>query len=248
MELLVVIGIFVILTAIIVPMGQRLRENNRTSTCEAHLSHIGQALKMYFADEGGVPPVGVLGAMSAGVPTPTSTTIDPAMWPSLHSLFVLEYLGDRGTLHCPRHDKTVAGAQLTVESPEYYASYTCRDPLAQPTASPLLQYKYLPFRYQWAGQAAHPNDAYRQLTDNISGVSLGGIPYLVTGSSDRRPADDAMITWCNYHANNYKLNGHGQYVALYWDGSVQLLDQELFRDASIGPGEAWLVKPSDIAH
>ena len=247
-ELLVVIGIFVILTAIIVPIGQRLRENNRVSTCEAHLAHIGQALKVYFTDEGGVPPVGVEGTMTAGVPTPSSTTIDPAMWPSLHSLFVLGYLGDRNTLHCPRHTKTLAGTSLTEESPEYYASYTGPDPLASPTSDALRQYKYLPYRYQWAGQAAHPADASRQLTDNISEVDIGGNPYLVTGSSDRRPADETMITWCNYHAANYRLNNHGQYVALYWDGSVQLLDQELFRDDSIGPAEAWLVKPSDIAH
>lgn len=247
-ELLVVIGIFVILTAIIVPIGQRLREGNRTSTCEAHLSHIGQALKAYFADEGGVPPVGVAGAMSGVVPTPTSTTIDPALWPSLHALFVLGYIGDRNTLHCPRHDKTVAGAQLTDASPEYYASYTCRDPLAKPTANALWQYKYLPFRYQWAGQAAYPGNAYRQLTDNINEVDIGGSPYLVTGASDRHPADDAIITWCNYHADNYKLNRHGQYIVLYWDGSVKLLDQELFRDDAINPPQAWLVKPADIAH
>ncbi len=248
MELLVVIGIFVVLTAIIVPIGQRLREGNRTSTCEAHLAHIGQALRAYFADEGGVPPVGVPGQKTAGVPTPSGTTIDTAVWPSLHGLFVLGYLGDRNTLHCPRHTKTEAGTTLDVDSPEYYTSYTGRDPLAKPTSSPLRQYKYLPFRYQWSGQGSFPADAYRQLTDNINEVDLGGTPYLVTGATDRRPNDDTIVTWCNYHAANYQLNRHGQYVVLYWDGSVQLLDKELFQTGGVGPDEAWLVKPTDIAH
>jgi prepilin-type N-terminal cleavage/methylation domain-containing protein len=248
MELLVVIGIFVVLTAIVVPIGQRLRESNRTSTCEAHLAHIGQALRAYFADEGGVPPVGVEGTLVAGVPTPTGTTIDPELWPSLHALFVLGYLPDRGTLHCPRHTTTQAGAAMGVDSPEYYTSYTNRDPLAKPTGEALWQYKYLPYRYRWDGQAAFPDDASRQLTDNISQVNLNGTDYLVTGASDRRPADDTIVTWCNYHAGTYRLNKHGQYLALYWDGSVQLLDQELFRDGSIDPPQAWLVKPADIAH
>jgi len=256
-ELLVVIAIFVVLTAIIVPIGQRLRESNRTSTCEAHLAHIGQALKMYFTDEGGVPPVGVEGTLSGG---PTGTSVDLTMWPSLQSLFVLGYLNDRNTLHCPRHTKTVAGAALTDESPEFYASYACQDPLAKPTGSPLRQYKYMPYR--WALQGGYPNDYRRQLAregfddddgtdelgDHVLQATIGSTDYLVAGKLGSRPPDDTIVTWCNYHADTYKLNRHGQYIALYWDGSVKLLDQELFRDDGVAPAEAWQIKPADIAH
>jgi len=244
----VVIGIFVVLTAIMVPIGQRLRESNKTSTCEAHLSHIGQALKMYYTDEGGVPPVGVPGQITAGVPTPSASTIDLAQWPSLHCLFVLGYIGDRNTLHCPRHTKTQAGATLDIDSPEYYTSYTNQDPLAKPVGQPLLQYKYLPFRYRWSVQPTYANIGYRQLTDNIQQVSIGGTDTLVTRASDRMPADDAIITWCNYHATNYKMNKHGQYVVLFWDGSVKLLDKELFQDDTLLPAEGWMVQPTDSAH
>lgn len=245
-ELMVVIGIFAVLTAIIVPIGQRLRESNRTSTCEAHLAHIGQALRMYFTDEGGVPPVGVEGTVVAGVPTPTGTSVDLTMWPSLHSLFILGYLGDRGTLHCPRHTKTMAGANLTNESPEYYASYTLPDPDAKPAGSPLKQYKYMPYR--WATATAYPNDYRRQLTTNVRQVTMAGAEYLVTSTSGAMPADDTIITWCNYHARNFKLNDQGQYITLYWDGSVKLMDVDLFTEDGIGPAEAWLVRPADAAH
>ena len=56
-ELLVVIGIFVILMAIMVPIGKRLRESNRTSGCMSQMQRVGQALKVYFMDEQGVPLV-----------------------------------------------------------------------------------------------------------------------------------------------------------------------------------------------
>lgn len=245
-ELLVVLGIFVILAAILVPMGKRLRENNRTSTCEAHLQHIGQALRMYYLDEGGVPPIGVEGTIVNGVPTPTGSSVDLAAWPSLQTLFVLGYLRDRGTLHCPRHTKTLNGANVTVEDPEYYASYILPDPLAKPTNAPLKQYKYMPYR--WATASDYPNDYQRQLTTNVKQVTINGTDYLVTTPGDLMPADDTIVTWCNYHRLYYQLNGHGQYLVLYWDGSVKLLDEELFTTDNVGPAEAWLVKPTDTAH
>jgi len=239
----VVIGIFAILTAIIVPIGQRLREGNRTSTCEAQLSHIGQALKLYFLDEGGVPPIGVEGTLAGG---PTSTNVDLAMWPGLQQLFYLDYLGSRTSLHCPRHTRTMAGANLREDSPEYYESYLLRDSKAKPSGNQLKQYKYMPYR--WALAAGYPNDYRRQLTQNIKQVTMGSGTYLVTTASSSIPPDDTIITWCEYHAGTYKLNGHGQYVVLYWDGSVQLLDEELFQDAGIGPDEAWLIRATDSAH
>jgi type II secretory pathway pseudopilin PulG len=238
-----VIGIFAVLTAIIVPIGQRLRENNRTSTCEAQLASIGQALKLYFLDEGGVPPIGVAGTLAGG---PTATSVDLTMWPGLQMLFYLDYLGRRSSLHCPRHTRTVAGTALSDESPEYYASYLVQDRKAKPLGSPLKQYKYMPFR--WALEEDYPNDYRRQLTRNIRQVTMGTTDYLVTSSSTGLPPDDTIITWCNYHADYYKISGHGQYVVLYWDGSVQLLDKEVFQDDTFSPAEAWLVRKTDIAH
>jgi type II secretory pathway pseudopilin PulG len=242
-ELLVVIAVFAILTAIVVPIGQRLRENNRTSTCEAQLSRIAMALKLYFLDEGGVPPIGVEGTLAGG---PTGTTVDLKQWPGLQMLFYLDYLPSRSSLHCPRHVKTLAGGRMDTDSPEYYHSYLLRDSQAKPSGSPLKQYKYMPYR--WATATGYPNDYRRQLTRNIKQVTMNATDYLVTSSSTGLPPDDTIITWCDYHARTYRINGHGQYIALYWDGSVQLLDEEVFRDTAFGPDEAWQVRTTDIAH
>lgn len=246
-ELLVVIAIMAILMAIIVPIGKRLRENNTTSRCEAQLAHVGQALKAYFIDEGGVPPVGVEGTLNGSdEPVPTGTAIDLQMWPGLQTLFAMEYLRNRATLHCPRHQFDTHGDPITSSSPEYYQSYTQRDEKVKPTDSPLKQYKYMPYR--WTLQADDPNNYLRQLTRNLKQESIAGTDYLVTTTSGAMPPDDTIITWCNQHADTYSINGHGQYVVLFWDGSVKLLDQELFQDTTAGPDEAWKVRPTDVAH
>lgn len=240
-EIMVVIGILALLMAIIVPVGKRLTENNKTSRCEAQLSHLGQALKLYYLDEQGVPPIG---ATATGV-------VDHDLFPGLGVLYSLDYLRNREALHCPRHlladsGDNVTGDAITKDSPEYYRSYMLRDRAVKPGTEPLKQYKYMPYRY--ALQADYPDDYLRQLTRNVQSVDLGGTTYTVSGASSALPPDDTIVTWCNYHAESYRINRHGQYVVLYWDGSVRLMDQELFTDSTVAPAEAWLVKSTDIAH
>jgi general secretion pathway protein G len=235
-ELLVVIGIMAVLMAIIVPMGKRLSDSNRASSCEAQLSHVGQALRMYYLDEQGVPPMAV---DTAGV-----ANLD--LCPGLGVLWRMEYLRNRETLHCPQHTKTAAGETVTHDTPDYYRSYIERDPAAKPSGEAAKQYKYMPYRF--ALQADYPDDYLRQLTHNTRTLDLGGATYTITGNNPTMPPDDTIVTWCNYHAARYKINNHGQYVVLYWDGSVRLLDQELFTDSTIDPAEAWLIKPTDLAH
>lgn len=234
-ELLVVIGIFVVLSAIMVPIGKRLNESNRFSRCEAQLQRVGQALKMYYLDEQGVPPIA---ASPAGV-------VDYDSFPGLGVLWRMEYLKNREALHCPRMSDA-NGKAITHASPDYFRSYMIRDTKVKPSADPLKQYKYMPYR--WATPATHPNDYMRQLTRNTHSQVIGGTTYTVTGSSSSMPPDDTIVTWCNYHAATYTMNKHGQYVVLYWDGSVRVQDQEVFTDSTIDPPEAWLVKPTDIAH
>lgn len=234
-ELLVVIGIFVVLMAIVVPIGKRLTESNRTSTCEGQLAHIGQGLKMYYLDEQGVPP---LAASAAGV-------VDFDDFPGLEVLWRMDYMKNREMLHCPRMTDA-NGKAITHDSPDYFRSYMIRDTKVKPSTDALKQYKYMPYR--GAVQVDYPNDYTRQLTRNTVSMQIGSTTYTVTSSSSSMPPDDTIVTWCNYHASTYTLNKHGQYLVLYWDGSVRMLDQELFTDSTVDPPEAWLIKPTDIAH
>jgi len=242
LELLVVIGIFVVLMAIMVPVGKRLREGNKTSTCQEHLAMIGRALRAYYLDEHGVPLVGVEDADGNG--EPDNLTISTTAWPQLQVLWRLDYLRSRDVLHCPKHTKDSGGATLTPDSPEYYTSYLGRDEKAKPADS-IRQYRYLPYRFATA--ADFPNDYRRQLCQGAALVDQGGTTYRVAGPMDAMPADDTIVTWCDRHADSYEMGGHGQYLVLYWDGAVELVDEELFRDVGVGPDEAWLVRPSDMA-
>lgn len=234
-ELLVVISIFAVLMAIIVPIGKRLTEGNRSSRCEGQLAHIGQALKMYYLDEQGVPPIA---ASPAGI-------VDFTDFPALEVLWRLDYMKNREALHCPRMSDA-NGKAITHDSPDYFRSYEIRDTKVKPSGEPLKQYKYMPYR--WAIQADYPADYTRQLTRNTHSEMIGSTTYTVTGNSSSMPPDDTIVTWCDYHASTYTINKHGQYLVLYWDGSVRAQDQELFNRSTTGPPEAWLVKPTDIAH
>jgi hypothetical protein len=136
------------------------------------------------------------------------------------------------------------GMKVTTASPQYYRSYMGRDDKAKPATS-LKQFRYMPCR--WATAAAYPNDYRRQLCQNGVAASIAGTNYVVAGPSLAMPADDTIVTWCDRHVDVHTVGGHGQYLVLYWDGSVSLLDQELFRDNTVSPAEAWLVKPTDKA-
>ncbi|NPV45974.1 MAG: type II secretion system protein [Armatimonadetes bacterium] len=243
LELLVVIGIIAVLSAIILPVGRRLRENSRTSTCQVQLSRIGQALRQYYMDEGGVPPIGCVDANLDG--QPDDMVVDPDWWPQLEALWRLDYLQDRKILHCPRHTVDAMGMKVHSDSPQFYRSYVGRDDKVKPLSGSLKQFRYMPCR--WATPAAYPNDYRRQLCQNAVATMINGVNYAVAGPSSVMPADDTIVTWCDRHVDYYSIGGHGQYIVLYWDGSVQLLDEELFRDDTVAPAEAWLVKPTDIA-
>jgi prepilin-type N-terminal cleavage/methylation domain-containing protein len=242
-ELLVVLGIFVVLSAIMLPVGKRLRESNRATGCQSQLSRVGVALKAYFADEGGVP---VVAYNASGKLYQWPGAPAPDYFPGLRSLFTLDYLKNRATLHCPLHRKDSAGLGITTSSLEYYDSYTNRDTTVKPSGEALKQYKYMPYRQALA--VDYPLDYLRQLTRSTESVTIAGTAYTVTGRSGGLPPDDTIMTWCSYHADTYMLNKHGQYLVLYWDGSVRYKDKELFTDSTVSPAESWLIKPADTAH
>jgi len=55
-ELVVVIAIIAALTAIVLPVVSRVRENGRRATCKSNMRQIGLALQMYRQDWDGVDP------------------------------------------------------------------------------------------------------------------------------------------------------------------------------------------------
>lgn len=228
MELLVVMGIAVVLMAITLPAVKSINESNRMTRCTTKLQQIGQALKIYQLDYAGVPPR-LLGFGD----DPSNPTTEP-VGPGLVALWRTDYMRDIKTLHCP-------GDLLHQDASqdEFYWSYTGRDERAKTDAAepygPFNQYKYLSFR----GIMDNTDPDYKR---QLNGLEPGW-----------HPDDTTVVIWCDWHADSVIRQGYGQYLVLFWDGSVRMMPEWLFNpdvdppenvDPSDVPSAAWRVKPS----
>jgi len=222
-ELLVVIGIAILLLGLMIPTGSALREGNRAMTCKSQLMRIGQALRVYCADEGGAPPYYI----DAG----EDTNADPH-GPGLMALYELGYMSRRESLHCPRD------AYAGPDSPEYFLSYMRKDDDIA-AATELNKYSYLNSR-----GVTDPSDPYyrRQLQP---AADVGGTSPVPVINPDWRPADNTVVTWCPFHTEHLRVGDTGQYQVLFWDGSVVRIPMDVMADSSLGPAEAWQVSHED---
>jgi prepilin-type N-terminal cleavage/methylation domain-containing protein len=148
-ELLVVIGIAVLLMGISVPVARSLTEGNRMMTCKAQLQQIYQALKMYHADEGVLPP------FDGGVDDP-----------GLAALYEAGYLTKQMTLHCPRDVYTQTG------DAGFYQSFMVKDEDAT-AADELNKYPYRPFR----GISDETDVNYRRQLQGAASVAGLDLPW-----------------------------------------------------------------------
>ncbi|MEA3402524.1 MAG: prepilin-type N-terminal cleavage/methylation domain-containing protein [Armatimonadota bacterium] len=226
-ELLVVIGIAVLLMGIMIPTGKALRDSNQQMECKAQLQQIGQALRMYEADEGGAPPYYI---------DASQTPDDPPSGPGLLALYETGHLGRRRTLHCPRD------VYADPESDEYFQSYMRRD-LEKPVAADttLNEYSYLNSR----GVTDDTDPHYRRQLQPCADVGgTSPVPVVMPGW---RPADDTVVTWCGFHTATMTEGGVGQYYVLFWDGSVGRVSEEIMTDPAVGPDAAWKVDHEDAS-
>ena len=232
-ELLVVIGIAVLLMAMAVPVGRSLSEGNRIMTCKAQLRQIGQALKMYHADEGGMPPFYINADENPDTATPYTSHPNAK---GLLALYDTRYLSKEMTLHCPRDEYTATG------DADFFKSYMIKDDDAA-AATELNKFPYLPHRGVW--DSTDP-DYRRQL---MRGPTVDPAPNVSVPVVDRNwhPADDTVVTWCPFHRGSVSVGGMGQYQVLFWDGSVMRVGEDVMTDGTIGPDEAWKVSRADAS-
>ena len=226
-EMLVVIGIAVLLMAISVPMARSLREGNRMMACKSQLQHIGQALKAYYTDEKGMPPL--------YIETNQDPDTDAPSGPGLLALYHAGYLGKELTLHCPRDVYT------DTSGPDFLNSYMVKDDDAA-AATELNKYPSLPFR----GVTDDTDANYRRQLQR-GAVPPGGTQPVPVVDPDWRPTDDTVVTWCKHHKDTVSRSGAGQYHVLFWDGSVVRVDEDVMTNAGVGPDEAWKVSRADAS-
>ena len=185
------------------------------------MQQIGQALKMYQLDEKGVPPFYITSTEDPDADTPTG--------PALMALYDTSYLTRELTLHCPRDVYTLTG------DADFLHSYQlkCDDVGAE---YELNKYAYLPFRGITNTADA---DYHKQL---LPGSGAGTpVPYV---DIDWHPADDTIVSWCGFHKETSTMNGEGQYLVLFWDGTVSKVAESIMEDTTAGE-EAWKVDHDD---
>ncbi len=268
-EVLVVIGIIVIMTAMILPATHSLIKGNRVTQCRFKLQQIGNAIKMYHVDYHGVPPVYILETTNRA--NPNDEIADENTEPynnGLHILFDSGYLINRRALHCPNDTD-----HPDPNTPEYYESFIGLDEDAKFDYE-INRYKYMPCRDWNDVDFTDPNDPKyldrnRQLAprvkpewiwDDVSQehrwawVPVAGRlnvnnPPLYDSATGTHwyPADTAIITWCNLHVDEFVRQDEGMYQVLFWDGSVSVIPARRFAnnliDPPIDPPAAWLVRP-----
>jgi len=233
----------------VVPVGKGLRESNAAMSCQARLQHIGSALKAYYIDERGFPPLAV--AVDGDGNPESSAEIDTDLWPGLMVLYDTGYIRSKDSFHCPRDVEVAKG------SDEYYQSYSDKDPNAkamfdngtEQVEIEVNRYKYMPYRWMSEGDEGYDSYGRRQLDREAKAVEIDGDNYKIVGGDVFNPPDDTtIVTWCEAHYNSYTREGEGQYMVLFWDGTVKSMDGALFRDDDWDPDAAWQVGPDDRAH
>jgi prepilin-type N-terminal cleavage/methylation domain-containing protein len=257
-EMMTVIAVVAVLFAIMIPIGRRMREDNRTSMCELNLQSIYRGLKMYRLDEGAYPyldPLGVPDAdhPDAGEPPPYHDPLDPTGPPTAQSwegrrhygllkLLDAGYITNPKTLECPRdpgpRTTSIVPDTTGVSSIGPYESYCI---IVDETGAPIMVthpptgidhpiYKYQPNRrWQEAGEPPFTADWYRQLASGVP-TDPSDLTIQYADFSDRywMPRDSAIITWCDYHARTYTRGGKNQYIVLFQDGRIQPRPEDEF--------------------
>lgn len=218
-ELLVVLGIAALVSAITMAGFTEMREGNKRVSCQANLTQIYQASRMYAADEGGkfpayAPNCGTSGPTGTGIGlwalyTFPNASFDAPATPDTRP--VERYLRSSKVLHCPT-DNNPARSQL-YNSGQFnlaYLSYQgCDDNVAFKSPDPAPNGGtaiYLPTRTTDTSHASWK----RQLIHKDGSATIA-----------RPPADDTIVTWCPHHRGQRDMDN-----VLFYDGTVQLLPRD----------------------
>ena len=236
-ELLVVMVIIALLSAIIFPVMTSVREKTERSTCMLNMKQLGAAVAMYYSDNKKYPE-----ALAPDVAYDTSGDVIP-MNELNGNLLASDYLQSPKILHCPTDSRFEEMNEVAVVSYDEnnvsftkeiyaYSSYekyindeTIVDSNGKYT-DPTIKLQY---NTNWwkanVGETTDDNYA-RQL-------------------KWKNPPSDTVICWCMNHAeypysddqDNYKTTG--QALVLFLDGHVSL-----FNNVTTVASETWKIKPN----
>jgi prepilin-type N-terminal cleavage/methylation domain-containing protein len=228
-EILVVLVIASILTAVTLGGYSAMRASNNRTSCQANMSQIYRAIRMYAADYNGSVPYYNPAGVSNGV-----TGQGIGLW-ALYTYGIGDVPADAGVkpekrylsnpklFHCPGdiaddHTQMFTDSANSVYNPDYLSYQTsdsgCPDPGDTACGTSDGQY----------GTALYTYNPIQ--TIDVSDGTLWQRQLLTFDGSvliSRPPTDNTVIFWCPFH------RGHGSASTdnvLFWDGTVQSLPED----------------------
>lgn len=247
-ELMVVLAIIALLSALIFGAISSIREGNKRGSCQSNLNQIYAAMRLYAQDNdeqfpyrnaGNAPSSansGGLGLWALYVYAPQATTGDPPYGLPLapsdpnNPAVLSGYLKSPRAFHCPSDNDS---ADLEVE----FADASGRH----------LNSKYLSYQ----GQDQNPAGAY-SLYSTFRGLDGNSTPapikrqignYANPKDTSRRAPDQTVVTWCRFHrsvADGVPVKSPEKTFdnVLFLDGSVQSVPVEQTVTLSNGSASA----------
>jgi prepilin-type N-terminal cleavage/methylation domain-containing protein len=211
-EILVVLAIAAIVSAITLGGFNEMRNGNKRTSCQTNLVQIYQAARQYAADEGGKFPL--FATINAGKPEPPVCPVTSASnkGSGLWALYTFpnnnfngpdedrpieRYIRSSKVLHCPADltHRSLYASGTSLYDTEYLSYQSCDSGV--PTYASVRTMSTSDSTQPWQRQLFHMN-----------GASFVARP----------PADSTVVTWCRHHRTARALDN-----VLFYDGSVQLL-------------------------
>lgn len=226
-ELLIVIAIMALLSAIVLGTITRMGASNRRLSCQSNLAQIYQSCRLYQQDEGGFPfydsPSDSPDA-AAGLDLENNIGLwalyafpKESSAPGVNNANpqgpVGRYLRSSRVLHCPQ-DTDPANQSLLLSPTTFnngYLSYQSNLPVNYPDTP--SQMPLVP-SYQSIRTTNKSNANWKRQLVSFNGAAI----------VDRAPADSTIVTWCPFHRK--AVGGRDFDNVLFYDGSVQLVPRQ----------------------
>ncbi len=238
-EMLVVLGIIALLSAILLPIFKGLRESVYKNTCMSNLQKIYHALRMYYLDTGTYPQAPYL--------LPSGQVVDLGLL-SIHSNELINLVA-QGYAGVPLSDPEIAKKIISQKGiyPIFSSEFHCpsnidhNSPIVERNGTFFIDPLY--FNYVSIDPLLGVSTYQRIRTNNSDDLNFNKQLYA------KEPLNSTVITWCYSHR---ELDAQGQPrsgskdIVLFLDGHTEVREtSELMIPDPLNPGlfAPWLLEP-----
>ncbi|MCS7252569.1 MAG: type II secretion system protein [Armatimonadota bacterium] len=252
-ELLVILGLIAIVTAIILPTIPGVGTKGLGMQCQLNLQVIYQAVKLYHLDYQGYPPFDFQGCLPSNPPVgrgllslysfPQPDTTAPLGYRRIRT----GYLNSPSYLHCPLDRTQKFGADEDGDNliDEELSNLLDDDGDGKVDEMDLKRAEYCSYQVpeDFVGEDGDKFTYLRTRTGNPNDPdSMRQLSRICVERSDKIPyfADDTtVITWCKHHRRTLKRGKEPADLVLFLDGHIKIMEAPSAKNNIVG----WRRKP-----